>query len=58
MCDRAMKAKDFPKYLYQVGYRLCTFSKMLSNISLILYREFGVPKTCQVGFFYLLKNYI
>lgn len=51
MCDRAMRNIDFPKYLYQIGYRLNTFSKLLANISFILQKEFGVPENCQVRVF-------
>lgn len=50
ICERAMKQVNFPDHLRTVGYRLCTFVKVVANVSYSLSNTYGVPPSCSVQF--------
>ncbi|VDK89015.1 unnamed protein product, partial [Litomosoides sigmodontis] len=56
-CHLPALEQDFPAYLGHAGLRLATFTKLLSQFSAILVRDFGVPKCVKWHVLGILQHY-
>ncbi|CAG9537527.1 unnamed protein product [Cercopithifilaria johnstoni] len=57
-CHLPALKQDFPTYLGHAGLRLATFTKLLSQFSAMLIRDFGVPECVKWQVLNILQHYL